>query len=63
MSGVATGSGPVGVAVIGAGNISKQYLDNLTGFPDLKVHMIADLFEDAAAVPREGIRHSGVWRG
>lgn len=49
MSGVATGRGPVGVAVIGAGNISKQYLDNLTGFPDLKVHMIADLFEDAAA--------------
>ena len=41
-------SGPVGVAVIGAGNISKQYLDNLTVFPDLKVHVIADLFEDAA---------------
>jgi predicted dehydrogenase len=38
----------VGVAVIGAGNISKQYLDNLTVFPDLKVHVIADLFEDAA---------------
>ncbi|WP_026556749.1 Gfo/Idh/MocA family protein [Arthrobacter sp. 35W] len=44
-----TGRGPVGVAVIGAGNISKQYLDNLTTFPDLKVHVIADLFEDAAA--------------
>ncbi|WP_142058680.1 Gfo/Idh/MocA family protein [Pseudarthrobacter sp. B4EP4b] len=43
-----TGKGPVGVAVIGAGNISKQYLDNLTVFPDLKVHVIADLFEDAA---------------
>ena len=40
--------GPVGVAVIGAGNISKQYLDNLTVFPDLKVHVIADLFEEAA---------------
>lgn len=40
--------GPVGVALIGAGNISKQYLDNLTAFPDLKVHVIADLFEDAA---------------
>ncbi|MEN8582987.1 Gfo/Idh/MocA family oxidoreductase [Burkholderia sp. RS01] len=39
----------VGVAVIGAGNISKQYLDNLTVFPDLKVHIIADLFEEAAA--------------
>ena len=40
---------PVGIAVIGAGNISKQYLDNLTVFPDLVVHVIADLFEDAAA--------------
>jgi predicted dehydrogenase len=40
--------GPVGVGVIGAGNISKQYLDNLTVFPDLKVHVIADLYEDAA---------------
>ncbi|WP_320537410.1 Gfo/Idh/MocA family oxidoreductase [Pseudarthrobacter sp. IC2-21] len=45
----AAGKGPVGVAVIGAGNISKQYLDNLTVFPDLKVHVIADIFEDAAA--------------
>ena len=43
-----TRRGPVGVAVIGAGNISKQYLDNLTVFPDLKVHVIADLFEEAA---------------
>ncbi|MGO4188286.1 Gfo/Idh/MocA family protein [Pseudarthrobacter sp. TAF60_1] len=44
-----TRRGPVGVGVIGAGNISKEYLDNLTVFPDLKVHVIADLFEDAAA--------------
>jgi predicted dehydrogenase len=43
------GSGPVGVAVIGAGVISKQYLDNLTVFPDLKVCVIADLVEDVAA--------------
>jgi predicted dehydrogenase len=43
-----TGNGSVGVAIIGAGNISKQYLDNLTAFPDLEVHVIADLFEDAA---------------
>lgn len=42
-------TGPVGVAFIGAGNISKQYLDNLTKFPDVKVLVIADLFEDAAA--------------
>ena len=40
--------GPVGVAVVGAGNISKQYLDNLTTFPDLKVLVVADLLEDAA---------------
>ena len=49
MSGASSLRGPVGVAVIGAGNISKQYLDNLTVFPDLKVHIIADLFEEAAA--------------
>jgi predicted dehydrogenase len=48
MSGAATGSGPVGVAVIGAGNISKQYLDNLMVFPDLKVLVIADLFQETA---------------
>lgn len=40
--------GPVGVAVIGAGVISKEYLTNLTAFPDLSVHVVADLFEDAA---------------
>ncbi|WP_394940701.1 Gfo/Idh/MocA family protein [Psychromicrobium sp. YIM B11713] len=40
---------PVGVAIIGAGVISKQYLSNLTAFPDLKVHVVADLFESAAA--------------
>ena len=53
--------GPVGVAVIGAGNISKQYLDNLTVFPHLKVHVIADLFEDAAAARAKeyGISESG----
>ncbi|MFW0771851.1 Gfo/Idh/MocA family protein [Paenarthrobacter nitroguajacolicus] len=43
-----TRKGPVGVAVIGAGNISKQYLDNLTVFPDLKVLVIADLFVETA---------------
>ncbi|MCX2748711.1 Gfo/Idh/MocA family oxidoreductase [Arthrobacter sp. MI7-26] len=39
---------PVGVAVIGAGSISKQYLKNLAAFPDLKVHVVADLFEEVA---------------
>ena len=40
--------GPVGVGVIGAGNISKAYLQNLTTFPDLKILVIADLFKEAA---------------
>ena len=35
--------GPVGVGFIGAGVISDQYLANLTKFPDVKVHFIADL--------------------
>ncbi|MDQ4502956.1 Gfo/Idh/MocA family oxidoreductase [Sinomonas sp. ASV322] len=53
--------GPVGVAVIGAGNISTQYLDNLTKFPDLKVHVIADLFPEAAKARAEeyGIAEHG----
>lgn len=42
-------TGPVGVAVIGAGVISKEYLTNLTSFPDVKVHIVADLFEQVAA--------------
>lgn len=55
------GRGPVGVAVVGAGSISKQYLDNLTVFPDLKVLVIADLFEAAAAARAKeyGIAESG----
>ena len=38
-----TGSGVVGVGVIGAGNISTQYLSNLTVFADLTVLFVADL--------------------
>ena len=38
-------TGPVGIAFIGAGVISKEYLENLTRFPDVKVHIVADLFE------------------
>ena len=34
---------PVGVAVIGCGTISDQYLRNLTSFPDLRVLFCADL--------------------
>jgi predicted dehydrogenase len=40
--------GPVGVAIVGAGNISTQYLNNLTRFPDLLVLRIADLDEARA---------------
>ncbi|MFB8145948.1 Gfo/Idh/MocA family protein [Microbacterium sp. NPDC056003] len=39
---------PVGVGIIGAGNISDQYLRNLTAFPDVKVIAIGDLLEDRA---------------
>jgi predicted dehydrogenase len=37
-----SGSGRVGVGVVGAGNISTQYLTNLTSFPDLDVRFVAD---------------------
>ena len=55
------GSGPVGVAVIGAGNISGQYLQNLTGFPDVRVLAIADIDEARAAQAADeyGIEASG----
>ena len=39
---------PMGVGVIGAGNISDAYLTNLTAFPDLEVRWIADLLPDRA---------------
>ncbi|MFP3468281.1 Gfo/Idh/MocA family oxidoreductase, partial [Leifsonia sp. SIMBA_070] len=52
---------PVGVGIIGAGVISKEYLTNLTSFPDVKVHIVADLFEDVAAARAAefGIGESG----
>lgn len=49
MSRDALKSGPVGVGIIGAGVISKEYLDNLTSFPDVKVVAIGDLFQESAA--------------
>lgn len=54
-------TGPVGVAVVGAGNISTQYLTNLTGFPDLAVHLVADLRPEVAAAQAErfGVPASG----
>ena len=42
-------SGPVGVAVVGAGKISEQYLANMAAYPDLDVRFVADLFPDRAA--------------
>lgn len=56
-----SGSGRAGVGIIGAGNISTQYLKNLTTFPDVDVRFVADLDTDRAAaqaaehgVPRSG---------
>jgi predicted dehydrogenase len=43
MTGAGRGAGPVGVAVVGCGTISNQYLDNLTSFGDLRVVFCADL--------------------
>ncbi|GAA1860661.1 Gfo/Idh/MocA family protein [Microbacterium koreense] len=39
---------PIGVGLIGAGNISDQYLTNLTRFPDVHVRAIGDLDGDRA---------------
>lgn len=36
-------AGPVGVGIIGAGVISKQYLQNLSTFPDVAVLFVADI--------------------
>lgn len=38
----------VGVGIIGAGNISTQYLENLTSFADVEVRMVADVRLDRA---------------
>ncbi|GAB3614434.1 Gfo/Idh/MocA family protein [Humibacter ginsengisoli] len=46
-------TGPVGVGVIGAGNISTQYLTNLTSFPDVDVRFVADIIPEAAAAQAE----------
>ncbi len=58
---MAGGSATVGVGVIGAGNISDQYLTNLTAFPDLRVLAIADVIEERAhaQAAKYGIPSSG----
>ena len=42
------GREPFGVAVVGCGNISKQYLPNLAAFPDVRVLFCADVDLDRA---------------
>ncbi|MEV4760988.1 Gfo/Idh/MocA family oxidoreductase [Micromonospora sp. NPDC049559] len=49
--------GPVGVGIVGAGVISKQYLENLATFPDVRVLGIADLDVARASAAAE---HYGV---
>jgi predicted dehydrogenase len=58
---MAIGKGAVGVGIIGAGNISDQYLTQLTTFPDVRVLAVGDLIEERAraqaskyGVPRGG---------
>jgi predicted dehydrogenase len=53
--------GAVGVAVIGAGAISDQYLDSMTRYPDLDVRIVADVFRDRAAeqAVKFGARRAG----
>ncbi|MET0296454.1 MAG: Gfo/Idh/MocA family oxidoreductase [Microbacterium sp.] len=52
---------PIGVGIIGAGNISDQYLTNLTSYPDVRVLAVGDLLEDRAREQAEkyGIAKSG----
>jgi predicted dehydrogenase len=46
-------TGPVGVGIIGAGNISSEYLRSLTAFPDVRVLGIADIDVARAAAQAE----------
>ena len=47
---------PVGIAVIGCGNISDQYLQNLVRFPDIAVLACADLDVKRAAAQAAKVR-------
>src|SRR5699024_4189903 len=51
-----TSTGPVAVRRIGAGTISAEYLIHLTSFPDLVVHIVGDLFPEAAAARAAAFR-------
>jgi predicted dehydrogenase len=52
---------PLGVAVVGCGDISNQYLPNLAAFPDVELVFCADLDTDRARAKAEqsGIPRSG----
>lgn len=52
---------PVRVGIVGAGNISTQYLKNLTTYPDVQVVAIGDLDQERAAAQAEayGVPTSG----
>ena len=56
-----TGSGPVGVGIVGAGFISDTYLENLGSFPDLRLLALADLDTGRAAAQaaKHGVPRSG----
>jgi predicted dehydrogenase len=55
------GSSAVGVGLIGTGNISDAYLENLARFPDLAVLIVGDLDQDRAREQAEkyGVPASG----
>jgi predicted dehydrogenase len=48
MSEQSTTTEPLGVAIVGCGNISNQYLPNLAKFPDVRVVFCADIDLDRA---------------
>ena len=54
-------SGTMGVAVIGAGSISDQYLADMVTYPDLDVRFVADAVQDRARAQadRYGVPGSG----
>lgn len=56
-----SGSGPVGVALVGTGVISGAYLQNLVTFPDVRVVSVTDLVPEVAAQRAEefGIEQHG----
>ena len=43
------GRGPMGIGVIGCGNISDEYLRTMGRFPDLRIMVVADLDRERAA--------------